>query len=374
VPAKRKTLSGPSGKAQSSNIDKAYNLRALGEFPKAIGLADLLINEASRDQRLRIELLCLKSECQLRMALFAEALSSALAALHDARELDSQEWIGRALFRLGAVYAGLQMFDLSIKHTEEAAEIHRRCEDKRSYVSSLVGLSAVRIHFEDFEQSRRDATKAVKMAAQLGMTSELIKARCYTAESSIQLGELRLAIKNGHEAEKLAIAFEDHFLLAKTVYVLGKCYFRNRSFSEAEHYFVLAAERFRELHDKGSLKSSLEWLARVYEARNEFKEAAQLYKQVIVLERELLVEHRQSIRIQLTENHETFATRLLHKAPILTTTEIKVCELLLKFFSNKEIAKLLGISVLTVERHRFNIRKKLGLRSGSSLTVALLNT
>jgi tetratricopeptide (TPR) repeat protein len=362
-----------SSKPSAESSQQVLELKAHGEFIKAIGLADLMISETD-DRQSKIELLCLKSECQLRMALFAEALSSGLNALHEARELNTQELIGRALFRIGAVYAGLQMFDLSIKHVEDAVEIHRRCADKSFYVSSLVGLSAIRIHLEDFEQARNDATKAARMAVELKAYDDLIKAKIYIAECCMSLGEFRPALKHAREADRYAIALRDHFLLAKAAYALGKCFIRMKNYEEAESYFLLSIERFRELQDKGSLKSSLEWLARTKESQGNFKEATALYKNVIALERELVVEHRQSIRIQLNEDGESFTTRLLHRSPDLTATELKVCELLLKFFSNKEIAKFLGISVLTVERHRFNIRKKLRLRTGSSLTVSLLNT
>jgi tetratricopeptide (TPR) repeat protein len=361
-------------KAASNQLRQLEQLKSQGEFSKAIGLADLMIGERAYDHLVHLEVMCLKSECQLRMALFAEALATAMNALREARELEAEEWIGRALFRIAAVYAGLQIFDLSIKHAEEAAEIHRKCGHKRFYVSSLVGLSAIRIHLEDFTQARKDATAAARMATQLSAFDDLIKAKIYIAECCIRQGDLRAALKHAKDADETAIALRDRFLLAKASYILGKCSIRLKEYDDAERYFVLSAERFKALHDKGSLRSSLEWLARVFEARGEFKQSTALYKSVIALERELVVEHRQSIRIQVSQDDQPFSSRLLLKSPNLTTTEIKLCELLLKFFSNKEIAKLLGISVLTVERHRFNIRKKLGLENGASLTTSLLNT
>ena len=56
-------------------------------------------------------------------------------------------------------------------------------------------------------------------------------------------------------------------------------------------------------------------------------------------------------------------------APGLSPREIEVCDLVRVGLSIKEIASTLAVSPLTVERHRHNIRRKLGL-AGSSTNLA----
>lgn len=69
-----------------------------------------------------------------------------------------------------------------------------------------------------------------------------------------------------------------------------------------------------------------------------------------------LVDHNHAVEDD--ENDETLSER-----------EIEVLTLLLKGFSNKEIADSLNISVHTVVTHRKNITLKTGIRSQSGLTI-----
>ena len=61
-------------------------------------------------------------------------------------------------------------------------------------------------------------------------------------------------------------------------------------------------------------------------------------------------------------------------APLLTAREHEIALLLAHGRSNKVVAKLLNISVRTVETHRFSLRRKLGVDSASELLkIAVTN-
>ncbi|OPY69564.1 MAG: Sensor histidine kinase TodS [Syntrophorhabdus sp. PtaU1.Bin002] len=68
----------------------------------------------------------------------------------------------------------------------------------------------------------------------------------------------------------------------------------------------------------------------------------------------------------LEENLQNIISPFLHKMATkyanFTPTEIKILGLIKDGITTKEIAKLLGMSVRTVDSHRYNIRKKLKLR------------
>ena len=63
----------------------------------------------------------------------------------------------------------------------------------------------------------------------------------------------------------------------------------------------------------------------------------------------------------LQELTSSFGTKLSKEGVKLTTREIEFCNMIKNGLANKEIASLSNVSLATIERHRANIRKKLGL-------------
>jgi len=72
---------------------------------------------------------------------------------------------------------------------------------------------------------------------------------------------------------------------------------------------------------------------------------------------------------QLADVHDAFLKALTSRHTNLTATEVKLASLLKLNLSSKEIAEVLSIGVSTVEVYRANLRKKLELPSGTSLTT-----
>jgi DNA-binding CsgD family transcriptional regulator len=69
--------------------------------------------------------------------------------------------------------------------------------------------------------------------------------------------------------------------------------------------------------------------------------------------------------------HPEFVRKLKEEYPTLTSTEVKVSCLLRIGMISREIATLLFLSERTVEVHRLNIRKKLGLGGKQSVQEVL---
>ena len=69
--------------------------------------------------------------------------------------------------------------------------------------------------------------------------------------------------------------------------------------------------------------------------------------------------------------HPHFQSKLKEYCPKLSPMEIKVCCLLRIGMKSYEVGTLLFLSERTVEGHRYNLRKKLGVTNGNELTEVL---
>jgi DNA-binding CsgD family transcriptional regulator len=65
------------------------------------------------------------------------------------------------------------------------------------------------------------------------------------------------------------------------------------------------------------------------------------------------------VRRNLEDITSSFNKAVIEERARLSPREFEICNLIKNGLSNKDIAELLGISLLTVERHRHNVRKKL---------------
>ena len=70
--------------------------------------------------------------------------------------------------------------------------------------------------------------------------------------------------------------------------------------------------------------------------------------------------------------HPAFYENLLVQCPSLSVSELQICALIRLNFSSKDIARLISLSVATVETTRSHIRKKLNLEGKDNLSTLLM--
>ncbi|MCX6278352.1 MAG: LuxR C-terminal-related transcriptional regulator [Bacteroidetes bacterium] len=71
------------------------------------------------------------------------------------------------------------------------------------------------------------------------------------------------------------------------------------------------------------------------------------------------------------QSHKTFIDNLMVRCSTLSRIELQVCSLLRINLSTKDIARLLNISMGTVDNCRYRIRQKLGLDQTQNLSTFL---
>lgn len=137
-------------------------------------------------------------------------------------------------------------------------------------------------------------------------------------------------------------------------------------------------KRERELEEKSRNLEDANTALRVLLKRRE-EDRAELEEKVICNTRELILPYIENLKITQVDSHQRsqlsilerhineiispFLRTLSSKHPNLTPMEIKVITFIREGRTTKEIAELLNVSARTVDVHRDNIRKKLGLKN-----------
>ena len=80
------------------------------------------------------------------------------------------------------------------------------------------------------------------------------------------------------------------------------------------------------------------------------------------------------LKQNLQELTSSFGRKLTEKNAVLTPREIEICNMIKNGLTSKEISNLLNISLRTTERHRLNIRNKLGIVNNDVNLTSFLRT
>jgi DNA-binding CsgD family transcriptional regulator/tetratricopeptide (TPR) repeat protein len=86
-----------------------------------------------------------------------------------------------------------------------------------------------------------------------------------------------------------------------------------------------------------------------------------------------VVDQQGALGRQFHDMSSQFLKRLSARHPALTVTELRICTLLRSSLSSKEIARMLNLSPHTVDTHRLQIRRKLGLSRKESIYTYLIS-
>lgn len=151
-----------------------------------------------------------------------------------------------------------------------------------------------------------------------------------------------------------------------------------RNITDRKKMEAALKKRERELEEKSRNLEDANTAMKVLLKRRE-EDKAELEEKVVCNTRELILPYIENLKITQVDSHQRnqltilerhineiispFLRTLSSKYPNLTPMEIKVITFIREGRTTKEIADLLNISARTVDVHRDNIRKKLGLKN-----------
>jgi PAS domain S-box-containing protein len=151
-----------------------------------------------------------------------------------------------------------------------------------------------------------------------------------------------------------------------------------RNITDRKKMEAALKKRERELEEKSRNLEDANTALKVLLRRRE-EDRAELEEKVLCNTRELILPYIENLKITPVDSHQRnqltilerhineiispFLRTLSSKYPNLTPMEIKVVTFIREGRTTKEIAEILNVSARTVDVHRDNIRKKLGLKN-----------
>jgi DNA-binding CsgD family transcriptional regulator len=280
--------------------------------------------------------LCLKTER------FKECISSGKAAL----PLAKSKWVKvQVLIRIAQGYS-----ELSDRSRSRSAFF--RSEAQRFLAQSLELVPDIPAHVTAqilHSASEIEATLGNHHSAYMHLKrADELKSSIYTARVKNDVSSIRLILQSErkqHETNVARIEAEhlEKELTNSTLQLLAQTELLadlRDSLVQVVNRFPMSAEASRELREKLKVLSckAVDW---------------------------------ERFDTQFRAAHPEFTKALAEKYSKLTPTEVRMCSLLRMNMKSEDIARLLCLSERTIEVHRYNIRKKIGLAKQQDLTLFL---
>jgi len=247
--------------------------------------------------------------------------------------LKSNEGIPDTLLHLGKVLIAQEKQKEGLDRIEEALRLAEELGDKRiashahEYIASAYAKSG------DIAKAFEHLTKHHEIAKEI--FGEESKKRIDIFNMRVAIAE----IEHGVEVQKLRIEHMEHDLANSAIHLAAQT-------ELLDHFRTDLTQIFHEIEEPlaalKKIKQKLKALPYVEINWAKFEE-------------------------QFSSVHPEFTAKLEDKYPALTRQEIRMCALVRVGLRNPEIVKLLCLSERTLENHRFNIRKKLALKTEQSL-------
>jgi tetratricopeptide (TPR) repeat protein/DNA-binding CsgD family transcriptional regulator len=364
--------------------------KQFGDFERAEKVAERVLLLAREHCQRNIEASALNNLGNLayNQGILDTALGYFRACATIAEEHKLQGLLGISRENIGNVLRDQQFYDEALEYYQSGMAIAEKLRDR--YALATLPFNIGLLHLDRLEHSHaiEMLALALERAEQIELTPQMQKIH----------GNLALAYEQRGDDGDIALALA-HLKKAVELHEQLKSAERQRHISEMETRAAIErAEREREQERARSERLALEAQHRVEELnalgvhlaeRSELialiaadlhraLEADQNEREEILHTMVKTVAERGKIegewsgfeeKLQLV--HHGVLVELARWNPDLKPAELKICALLRTQLSTKEIATLLSVSERAVEKHRYRIRRKLGLSKEENLVAFL---
>lgn len=331
--------------ATTTRLNLASVLRERGAFDESRELLEVCIDHyrSSGDRRLEGAALTKLGQVEFEQRRIPDARASFDAALAIFREVEADREVADLLLRLGEVAVIEEKLDEALEHLNEGLRLCEKNDDIESEAKIRDVLAQVHAALDDHAEAFRQKERVLELYRAIKSRDHDRTVAEMTARFAVDRAELRRRHAEERATEQEELAEERSRQLNATAMSL----IRKNSLLQ-------------------SLRDEIDDLNKALESTDN---ARRLRKVVREIEESIRADDdwdrfEQTYRLV----HHDFIQRLSDRYSELSPTELKVCALLHIDLSNKEIAEMLCVSLRTVESHRYNVRKKLGLTGRSNLS------
>ena len=296
-------------------LSRAYNYS--GNYAEALSLAEQSLELAKTLNNLNVHILAydVKSEIQLELRLYDNALDNLSAAMDIAEKLNQTEKLADLIARKGTVYRQMTLLDQALKAYLTALEIYRFKENKLQTAKALGYIGSIYRKSGDHETALKYQLESLMLKQDLGDIRELAIQYNNTAiiykdigdydnaidlhlkslqlktelnyqrgmvfsynnlgETSRLAGKIDDALAYLNQAKTLAETLESEALQGSANLYLGRLYRDENQLEEAERYLDKALNIFTVTQELSRLAETHLAIGKLRFAQNDYTQAVQ---------------------------------------------------------------------------------------------------
>ncbi len=344
---------------------------------------------------------------------FEAALPAAIEVMEATTALGDVTFKSHAYLKLVSSFIGLGEIEKAAAAVEELVELRKGLPE--TFLNSSICFLQAQIAFEngDIKTTLRQTQQAVEIQRRLGNAAMLVNALSLHGQNLLRDKQYAAALEVLLEARAIAKEHDEALSVRETMEYLAETYAAIGDYKKAYEF----GEEQR-LAEKRLAAEDADSQLRILRIENEVERRelekeklrmkAKLLEQdltsatlTLLAQTELLSDFRDSLReivrripptepairelkeklkelpctsvdwqkfeTQFATVHPEFKLNLLTKYPSLSSAETRMCILIRLGLKTLEISRLTCLSERSVEDHRYNIRKKLGLARGENV-------